>query len=434
MTIINPTSISGINSITSGTQNSIAFYDVNGGSNLSFLVGSASSTGTASQRLQVNGGAYISGNIGIGTTTPTSNLHVVGTLGVTTAYIGAINDGPLAGTRNRIINGDMRIDQRNAGASASTGSGTYSPYFLDRWQLAGSGGGVFSVQQSTVAPTGFTNSSLITVTTADSSIAAGDYYQFRQTIEGFNFSDLGFGAAGAQSVTLSFWVRSSLTGTFGGSLRNGAADRSYVFTYTVNAANTWEQKTVTIAGDTTGTWATNNTGGAIVTFSLGVGSTFESTSGSWGAGSFVATSGSVDLVATNGATFYNTGVQLETGSVATPFERRSYGQELALCQRYYISLTMADSETIASGPSISSNRYRFLLPTPVTMRALPTVSYTGSLFFRTGGADQTISSMSALTLNPNGIIVGGAAGTIANGLSGSMYASGTSTITLGIEL
>jgi len=279
--------------------------------------------------------------------------------------------------KNKIINGDMRIDQRNAGASASTGSGTYSPYFLDRWQLAGSGGGVFSVQQSTVAPTGFTNSSLITVTTADSSIAAGDYYQFRQTIEGFNFSDLGFGAAGAQSVTLSFWVRSSLTGTFGGSLRNYAADRSYVFTYTVNAANTWEQKTVTIAGDTTGTWATNNTGGAIVTFSLGVGSTFESTSGSWGAGSFVATSGSVDLVATNGATFYITGVQVESGSTVTPFERRSYGQELALCQRYFVSASINVSPS-----AWNATPYYF----PVTMRATPTVTGTGAGYTVSGSA------------------------------------------------
>ena len=279
--------------------------------------------------------------------------------------------------KNKIINGDMRIDQRNAGASASTGSGTYSPYFLDRWQLAGSGGGVFSVQQSTVAPTGFTNSSLITVTTADSSIAAGDYYQFRQTIEGFNFSNLGFGAAGAQSVTLSFWVRSSLTGTFGGSLRNYAADRSYVFTYTVNAANTWEQKTVTIAGDTTGTWATNNTGGAIVTFSLGVGSTFESTSGSWGAGSFVATSGSVDLVATNGATFYITGVQVESGSTVTPFERRSYGQELALCQRYFVSASINVSPS-----AWNATPYYF----PVTMRATPTVTGTGAGYTVSGSA------------------------------------------------
>jgi len=279
--------------------------------------------------------------------------------------------------KNKIINGDMRIDQRNAGASASTGSGTYSPYFLDRWQLAGSGGGVFSVQQSTVAPTGFTNSSLITVTTADSSIAAGDYYQFRQTIEGFNFSDLGFGAAGARSVTLSFWVRSSLTGTFGGSLRNYAADRSYVFTYTVNAADTWEQKTVTIAGDTTGTWATNNTGGAIVTFSLGVGSTFESTSGSWGAGSFVATSGSVDLVATNGATFYITGVQVESGSTVTPFERRSYGQELALCQRYFVSASINVSPS-----AWNATPYYF----PVTMRATPTVTGTGAGYTVSGSA------------------------------------------------
>ena len=250
-------------------------------------------------------------------------------------FVGSVSARNTFGFENRIINGAMVIDQRNAGASVSTGSGTYAPYTLDRWVLPGSGGGVFSYQQSSVAPAGFVNSALITVTTADSSIAAGDYYQFRQAIEGFNIADLGWGTANAKTVTLSFWVRSSLTGTFGLSLRNGNGDRSYVATYVVNAANTWEQKTVTIPGDTAGTWTLGTTVGMYVTFSLGVGSSFESTANSWQAGSFVATSGSVDLVGTNGATWQVTGVQLEVGSLATSFDFRSIGQELALCQRYY---------------------------------------------------------------------------------------------------
>jgi hypothetical protein len=256
-----------------------------------------------------------------------------------------------------------------------------------------------------------------------------------QRIEGFNVSDLLWGTANARPVTLSFWVNCSVSGTFGVSFRNGNADTTYCTTYTINSTNTWEYKTVTVPGVTTGTWHTDNRAGIEPVWDLGVGTQYSGTAGQVNSGSnYFGVTGTTKLSSTTGATFYLTGVQLEAGTVATPFERRSYGQELALCQRYYISLTMADSETIASGPSISSNRYRFLLPTPVTMRALPTVSYTGTLSFRTGGADQTISSMSALTLNPNGIIVGGAAGTIANGLSGSMYAIGTSTITLGIEL
>lgn len=287
----------------------------------------------------------------------------------------------------------MVIDQRNAGASASTGSGTYAPYFLDRWMIAGSGGGVFSVQQSSVAPTGFTNSTLITVTTADSSIAAGDYYQFRQTIEGFNTADLGWGTVGAQPVTLSFWVRSSLTGTFGLSLRNGAFDRSYVATYTISAANTWEQKTVTIAGDTTGTWATNNTGGIVLTFSLGVGSTFETTAGAWGAGSFVATSGSVDLVGTLNATMHITGVQLEEGTAASPFEFRQYGTELALCQRYY-EFGGAYTQAATSGGGVVGSTIYY----KVTKRASPTVSLTAV----DGSSATTITNFAASGL-VNGI-------------------------------
>ena len=313
--------------------------------------------------------------------------------------------------RNRIINGQMTIDQRNAGASVSTGSGTYGPYTLDRWAIAGSGGGVFSYQQSSVAPAGFVNSALITVTTADSSIAAGDYYQFRQAIEGFNVSDLGWGTANAQTITLSFWVRSSLTGTFGLSLRNGNGDRSYVATYAINSANTWEQKTVTIPGDTAGTWTLSTTVGMYVTFSLGVGSSFESTANSWQAGNFVATSGSVDLVGTNGATFYITGVQLEKGTQATSFEYRQYGQELALCQRYYqTSYPYGTAVDAATGPTegasficinTSDSSNGGLLP--VTMRATPTFA----MYSTVGGAGSPSARNNASGASVTGITLNG---------------------------
>jgi hypothetical protein len=246
----------------------------------------------------------------------------------------SINGGPLAGTRNRIINGDMRIDQRNAGAAVTVN--TNPVYTLDRW-YGGKNGTVNNptFQRSTVAPVGFTNSLLVTAGTGVTP-ASGDFLFLSQSIEGFNFSDLGWGAAGAQAITLSFWVRSSLTGSFGVGLRNGSANRAYIASYAINAANTWEYKTVTIPGDTTGTWATDNTLACGVFFDLGNGATFSSSAGSWQASNLLGgLTGGVKLAATTGATFYLTGVQLEAGSVATPFERRSYGQELALCQRYY---------------------------------------------------------------------------------------------------
>jgi hypothetical protein len=332
--------------------------------------------------------------------------------------------------KNRIINGDMRIDQRNAGASVSTGSGTYGIYFLDRWGVFGSGGGVFSIQQSSVAPTGFVNSTLITVTTADSSIAAGDYYQFRQAIEGFNIADFGWGTANAQTVTLSFWVLSSLTGTFGLSLRNSNSDRSYITTYTISSANTWEQKTVTIAGDTSGTWLTTNGVGIFLTFSLGVGSSFESTANSWQAGNFVATSGSVDLVGTNGATFYITGVQLEQNTSATPFERRLYNQELANCQRYaeVISLIGNGGTTNPTGfifeANVSTSAYGNFAFT-VQKRATPTITLSGSPVIQQGtGSTSAISSVVAINAN-------GAAQCVGTGFTtGINHIVGTSTASL----
>jgi hypothetical protein len=238
------------------------------------------------------------------------------------------------GFKNRIINGAMVIDQRNNGASVNSNSAT-NPYVTDRWRsLAITGSGQFSAQQSTTAPTGFTNSLLFT-SLAATSVGAGDAFGFRQPIEGLNCSDFGFGTASAQTVTLSFWVRSSLTGTFGGAVANNSANRSYPFSYTISAANTWEYKTITVPGDTTGTWATDNTTGINVWFGLGVGSTRSGTAGAWAGSDFRSATSAVSVVGTNGATFYITGVQLEKGSTATSFDFRSIGTELALCQRYF---------------------------------------------------------------------------------------------------
>jgi hypothetical protein len=191
-----------------------------------------------------------------------------------------------------------------------------------------------NIQQSSVAPSGFSNSLLVTSTSAYS-VSAGDTFLITQIIEGFNIADLAWGSADAKPITISFWVRSSITGTTGGALMNSADNRNYVFSYTINLADTWEYKTVTIAGDTSGTWLTGNNRGISVRFGLGSGSTFSGAVGAWSSSNYVQPTGSVSVVGTSGATFYITGVQLEAGSVATPFERRQYGQELALCQRYF---------------------------------------------------------------------------------------------------
>ena len=251
---------------------------------------------------------------------------------------GSVQSGGWTGMRNRIINGAMMIDQRNAGASVTAGAS--ETFTLDRWAYYNSQASKMTVQQnagSVTPPAGFSNYLGVTVgASASVTVGAGDYFIIRQFIEGFNTADLAWGTASAATVTLSFWVRSSLTGTFGGSLGNGAFNRSYPFTYSISSANTWEQKTITVAGDTSGTWvgATNGLG-MRVNFGLGVNPTISGTAGAWtGSGLFSAT-GAVKLIETNSATFYITGVQLERGSTASSFEYRSYGAEKLLCMRYY---------------------------------------------------------------------------------------------------
>lgn len=274
--------------------------------------------------------------------------------------------------RNKIINGAMEIDQRNAGASVTvTSDGTYG---IDRWKYRTTLSSKFSVQRSTVAPPGFTNS-LLATSLAATTPGTNDYYAVEQLIEGFNVADLSWGTVNARSVTLSFWVRSSLTGTFGGVIGNAAYNRSYPFTYSISSANTWEYKTVTIPGDTTGTWETGSSTGIDLFFGLGVGSGQSGAAGSWAAAGRVSATGAVNFVGTNGATFYLTGVQLEVGSVATPFERRLYGQELALCQRYYVSDGAELRTSIRSSNSVDRFGPWFF---PVTMRAAPTVTGTAT--------------------------------------------------------
>ena len=245
-------------------------------------------------------------------------------------------NGQFYSMKNRIINGAMVIDQRNAGASVSLSTTTQFP--VDRLAAyKGTSGATITAQRSTTAPAGFVNSVIFTASTG-ATPAVGDINATWQIIEGLNVSDLGWGTANAQTFTLSFWVRSSVTGTYSVSFANGASNRFYVATYSISSANTWEQKTITVAGDTSGTWATDNTTGIQVTWDLGYGTNFNGTAGSWSSSTIRRTSGSVQWCATTGATFYITGVQLEKGSTATSFDYRPYGTELALCQRYFQTL------------------------------------------------------------------------------------------------
>ena len=230
---------------------------------------------------------------------------------------------------NRIINGNCQIDQRAVVAT------TNDAYFTDRWQVSTSTTGAYQCSQSSDAPTGFTNSLVFDVTTADTSIAASEFAIIQQHIEGSSISDLSWGSASAQTVTLSFSVKSTTTGTYCVALRNSANNRSYVAAYSVVSANTWERKTITISGDTSGTWLTTNGRGISVSFSFAAGSTYQTTAGSWQAGNFLGTSSQTNLLALTSNEIRVTGVQLEPGPVATLFERRPIGTELALCQRYY---------------------------------------------------------------------------------------------------
>jgi hypothetical protein len=255
--------------------------------------------------------------------------------GLTVGGVNYPTTGPLS-NRNKIINGAMVIDQRNAGAAVTPAAS--NSFGLDRWFSGWSSpfNSRFTFQQnagSVTPPLGFTNYLGTTVASAYTP-AATEFSFIQQPIEGFNFADLGWGAAGAQSVTLSFWARSSLTGTFPVVVGNDYA-RGYGATYTINSANTWEYKTITVPGDTTGTWGKTNGIGLRLLFSLGTGATASQPAGVWGAWVGPGVPGTVLLSSTNGATFYITGVQLEAGTVATPFEHRSFGQELALCKRYF---------------------------------------------------------------------------------------------------
>ena len=303
---------------------------------------------------------------------------ISGSSGITTPTTSTTGEfvTSVTGFKNRIINGAMVIDQRNAGASVTNVSGAV--YTLDRWAASGSQASKFTIQQnaaSVTPPAGFRNYLGVTSSSAYT-VGVGEAFDIRQMIEGYNAADLSWGTASAATVTLSFWVRSSLTGTFGGALGNSGLGRSYPFSYTISVANTWEQKSITIAGDTSGTWLTTNGIGIYLFFGLGVGTTLSGTAGAWASAAYVSATGATSVVGTNGATFYITGVQLEKGSTATSFDYRPIGTELALCQRYFVGTGFGNMGICTNTTTSWNMSHTF----PVAMRASPTlISYSGTL-------------------------------------------------------
>jgi len=298
----------------------------------------------------------------------TVNADVIGT-SVAGSNLGAGNASLM---KNRLINGSMTVDQRNAGASVTPTNGVFS---VDRWSAQLTQASKFSFQQnagSVTPPVGFTKYLGVTSLSAYS-VLSSDYFLVKQNIEGFNSADLGWGTANAKTVTLSFWAYSSLTGTFSVGIYNAAGTSCYPATYTISAANTWQQVSITVAGSTAATWNTDNSIGITVAFGLGAGSTYSATANTWNnSGSFTPfATGATSVVGTNGATFYITGVQLEVGSSATGFEYRQYGQELALCQRYF---QKTNADMYASTANFGYLTWQF----KVSMRASPTVTYASS--------------------------------------------------------
>ena len=363
------------------------------------------------------GGVYqdSAGNVGIGTSIPTTLLDIQGgnikigsntlsssgvstfsniiatsgsltgitTIGVTTVTATSLNvngnDYPSAGplsNRNKITNGAMVVDQRNAGASVSVSGDGYGnrKFPVDRFNIQKSSTCVISGIKAYDAPTGqgFNYSLKAQVTTADASIAAADYGFISYRCEGYDVADFQFGTASAKTITISFWVKSSISGTYGFSLTNYADNRAIPINYSINSADTWEYKTITISGDTTGTWEKTNSGGMNIQWALGFGTDYEGTNNTWTGSVKLGTSSQTQWISTLNATFYLTGVQLEVGSVATPFEHRSYGDELARCQRYYYRIGGSSVYTYYGvAVAYSVDNLRLGIPLKVSMRTAP---------------------------------------------------------------
>jgi len=293
--------------------------------------------------------------------------------------------------RNMIINGAMAVAQRG-----TSGTSTADIYTVDRFALGhGSPVNAMTFEQSTDTPDNFKNSLKITAGTGASASTTG-YAILRQAIEGQNMAHLGFGTSAAKAIILSFHVKSSLTGTFGISIRNQAGNRAYAGTYVINSANTWEYKTVAIPGDTSGTWPTDTGIGFNIFWDLGAGSNYDIAAGSWTSGSnMFGVESTVKLTETTNATFFITGVQLEVGEQATPFEHRSFADEMIRCQRYYQEV--ASGSCYFAGNGLGTTNIIVGIPLATSMRATPSVKQNGYTFHRSGnvnssGANPSVSN------------------------------------------
>lgn len=382
-----------------------------------------------------NGAVTIQGN-GTGTVAIGDNTAITGTLSSTsTATFSGLaypSDGGLWTGRNLIINSEMKVSQRGT-SFAPLGNDILC---LDRWEYYTIGAGVITGSQATDTPNGnFKNSLKADVTTADASVAAGDLSTFLQKIEGLDCSALGWGTAQAKSITVSFWVKSPKTGTHSIALRNSAQDRSYVAEYTIDSADTWEQQSITVAGDTSGTWLTTNGVGLQWNVLLMAGTDFTTTAGSWGAGNYYGSGNQVNCLDSTSNDFYFTGVQLEVGSAATPFEHELISTTLQKCFRYY---------QIASGGEVDGNWRNsstcdLSWPFKGEMRASPTVALadTSPVVVEPGVASRTGSgsSLSTHEINPRGVslYIDGFSGTTTFTYAGLANA-GTTAITADAEL
>jgi hypothetical protein len=363
-----------------------------GGSIMASIISAGTTSGTA---LNMTGDT--SGQLQLQTNGTTTAVTI--DTSQNTTFVGSVNAPNTFGFKNRIINGAMMIDQRNAGAVFTLTNGADS-FGTDRWKFYRDVGGTFTVQRSTTAPTGFVNSLVVTASTGASPGAANLNF-FQQAIEGYNVADLGWGTVNAKTITVSFWVRSSIAGTYAVTLANNAADRTYISTITISSANTFEYKTITVAGDTAGTWVTDSNTGLRVYFDLGSGSNYNGTANTWGAGLKLRTTGSVTWGATTGATFYLTGVQIEKGSTATSFDFRPYSAELQLCQRYYCCIPVFNTSELF-GYSYATNSSVISFTFPMTMRSPPTsLTTTGTIqgFNATNGASTATLSWNTAGYN-----------------------------------
>lgn len=323
--------------------------------------------------------------------------------------------------RNRFINGQMQIAQRGVGPTNNTVSSSLNYDTVDRWGYWAAAGNQFTTAQSTTAPTGFSYSSLITSLGAITQTAT-TYATYSQRIEGYNIADLNWGSSNAKPVTVSFWIRSSLTGTFSAYVFNSGYAYCFPFTFSIPSANTWVQITQTIIGPTSGTWLTTNGIGLEFGVTLLNGTNYQATSGAWTTTAYaIGVSGSVNLLGTNGATFYITGVQLEAGTTASPFEYRQYGTELALCQRYCPVIDLPSgghNTTLAMGYDATRGipvfSYLVSVRTPATG-----MTYTGTVTNLGMYQGSTSKPLTALTFNDSTYNTVSLLATVASGITGA---------------